>query len=420
MGKVNKGKKDSKGESGGFLSGAFQNVKSAWREVFRFSGRGGDGRSDWSDTMKDRIEACLAGKGGEVSARARAADLARSYLELSSDDKLIFLRLLVDDYGPIEEKIDQAIEELMGTQDPLLVDSKRRALANALKAPRVSLLRKFNTLHSGPRFLVQLREDLLGFLKEHPDLKSLDTDLKELLVSWFDARPVHSALVQGLASQVQALLDEKQPALDADEADTAIFYSISNTQRGLAGISFGNFLIKQVVDRLRREQPNLKHFSTLSPIPGFRKWLDGAIEDQTVALLSKERPKIKALGEEDEPLDVIKGLLSNSRWTKDEETLALLEPILTRWCAQYLQEAKRSETSKALDPVAHFHLTNGARIERINWMGDNSGKGLRESAGMMVNYLYQLDRIDRNHEAYTSTGRVVVSSAVKNLLKKAK
>ena len=471
-------KKTEKGDLGGFLSGALQNVKTAWREVFRFSGRVGNGRSNWSDTMRDRIDACLAGKGGEVSARFRAAELARSYLEMPMEDRLSFLKTLANDYGPDEQVIAQAVDALQSENDPDVADSKRRALIAALKAPRVSLLRKFNALHSGPRFLVQLRDDLMGCLKEHPELKPLDTDLKELLMSWFDVgfldlksinwnssaalleklvnyEAVHRvrgwqdmknrldtdrrcfaffhpcmpdeplifievALVNGLASQVQTLLDEKQPALDADQADTAIFYSISNTQRGLAGISFGNFLIKQVVDYLRREQPNLKRFSTLSPVPGFRRWLDAALKNGGVSLLPKEAAKLKSIDRTLEPIDCLKSVLTNTKWARSEDIATMLEPILTRWCAVYLQNAKRGESPRAMDPVAHFHLTNGARIERINWMGDTSAKGIRESAGIMVNYLYQLDQIDRNHENYTSSGKIASSSSVKNQLKKAK
>jgi malonyl-CoA decarboxylase len=176
-----------------------------------------------------------------------------------------------------------------------------------------------------------------------------------------------------------------------------VFYSISNTQRGLGGISFGNFLIKQVVEELRRELPKLDTFVTLSPVPGFMAWLK-----QTSDVTEDDRAVLKLL---DEP-----------KWFENADTEAQLRAVLEPLAAYYFLKA-RTPKGKLIDSVARFHLGNGARLERVNWLGDLSTKGLRESAGIMVNYLYRLDDIEKNHEAYANEGEVVASSAVKKLIK---
>jgi malonyl-CoA decarboxylase len=190
----------------------------------------------------------------------------------------------------------------------------------------------------------------------------------------------------------------RQP-VPTDRARTAVFYSISNTQRGLGGISFGNFLIKQVVEELRRELPKLDTFVTLSPVPGFMSWLKQATD---LPLPEEERAILKQL---DDP-----------NWIESEPISAELREALEPLAAHYFLRA-RTPKGRVIDSVARFHLGNGARLERINWLGDLSPKGLRESAGIMVNYLYRLDDIEKNHEAYANDGEVVASSAVKKLLK---
>ena len=178
-----------------------------------------------------------------------------------------------------------------------------------------------------------------------------------------------------------------------------MFYSISNTQRGLGGISFGSFLIKQVVEELRRELPKLDNFVTLSPVPGFMQWVK---QDKDLPLSDEDREVLKRL---DDP-----------NWFEHPETTALLRGVIEPLAAHYFLKA-RTPKGKLIDSVARFHLGNGARLERINWLGDLSPKGVRESAGVMVNYLYRLDDIEKNHEAYANDGEVVASSAVKKLLK---
>jgi malonyl-CoA decarboxylase len=169
-----------------------------------------------------------------------------------------------------------------------------------------------------------------------------------------------------------------------------VFYSITNCQEGLRGISFGNLLIKQVAEDLKREFPHLKRFATLSPVPGFRKWLSG---QQKTPLLARLDDPAWHLGDVPEEL----------------------QKILVRLCAQYLLNAKQGK--EPLDPVARFHLGNGASLERINWMGDSSEQGIARSAGMMVNYLYRLDEVEENHELYFRSHRVVASSAIEKLAK---
>jgi malonyl-CoA decarboxylase len=323
------------------------------------------------------------------------------------------------------------------------------------------------------KFLVDMRADILSFLKEEPTLKPLDADLRDLLSSWFDIgflemrsiswnspaalleklieyEAVHAirswddlrnrlesdrrlfaffhprmpdeplifvevALVNGISASIQALLDENAPTEDPHKADTAIFYSISNAQKGLRGISLGNFLIKRVVDELSRDLPNLRTFSTLSPIPGFARWLaKSAAEGEKLGLTAQDRRLLKeATGTAVNRGQFLK-LLDDPTWHEDEALALALRDPLSRLCARYLLKAKRRD--QPLDPVARFHLNNGAQLERINWLGDVSPKGIEESAGMMVNYLYRLSDIERNHERFASDGTIAASSQVRSLL----
>ena len=198
------------------------------------------------------------------------------------------------------------------------------------------------------------------------------------------------ALCRGLASSVQELIfGEVEPDVEA-VADTAVFYSISNCQRGLVGISFGNFLIKQVVHELALELPGLHRFATLSPIPGFRKWLTREAGEGGLSGAGG----LGGLGD-----------IENPGWPPDD-----LEPRLLRLCARYLLHEKRGR--QPLDPVARFHLRNGARLERLNWMADPSKSGLAQSGGMMVNYVYDEAEVVGNHEAFVNEGRIAHSPVV--------
>jgi malonyl-CoA decarboxylase len=185
---------------------------------------------------------------------------------------------------------------------------------------------------------------------------------------------------------------------------TAVFYSISNCQEGLRGISFGNFLIKQVVEDLVKERPSLRTFVTLSPVPNFADWLDAALASSDSGRL--------ASAEERERLAV----LSDPDWASSEAVAEGLRPLLLRLAASYFL-TERAGDGRPLDSVARFHLGNGARLERINWLGDTSPKGLKEAHGLMVNYRYELKDIERNHEAYANEAHVTASRQVHALLK---
>ncbi|HET6838885.1 MAG TPA: malonyl-CoA decarboxylase family protein, partial [Bradyrhizobium sp.] len=210
---------------------------------------------------------------------------------------------------------------------------------------------------------------------------------------------VEVALTEAIPGAIAPLLTEDRKPVPVERARTAVFYSISNTQRGLGGISFGSFLIKQVAEELRRELPKLENFVTLSPVPGFMPWLK---QENDIPLSDEERALLVQLDTPD--------------WYAHAEVTAHLRSVLEPLAAHYFLKA-RTPKGRLIDSVARFHLGNGARLERINWLGDLSPKGLRESAGIMVNYLYRLEDIEKNHEAYANQGEIVASSAVKKLLK---
>ncbi len=211
---------------------------------------------------------------------------------------------------------------------------------------------------------------------------------------------VEVALTAEIPAAIGLLIAEGGMPLAADEARVAVFYSISNCQTGLAGISFGSLLIKQVVEELKRELPKLTTFVTLSPVPGFAKWLAKERKTETGFLLDEERAVLSALDQPD--------------WRADVARMQKIDRLLARCAARYFLTAKAAG-SRPLDPVARFHLGNGARLERINTGADLSGAGLAQSHGVMVNYLYDLPRIEENHEAYAERREVVASSAVRKL-----
>jgi malonyl-CoA decarboxylase len=193
----------------------------------------------------------------------------------------------------------------------------------------------------------------------------------------------------------------------AGNPTTAVFYSISNCQEGLRGISFGNFLIKQVAEDLLKERPSLKTFVTLSPVPNFAEWLDAALasNDSAALVTPAERERLAVLSDPD--------------WASSEVVAESLKPLLLRLAAGYFLNERASD-GRPLDSVARFHLGNGARLERINWLGDTSPKGLTAAHGLMVNYRYELKDIEKNHEAYANEGFVTASRQVHALLKRAK
>src|SRR3954462_7897645 len=188
----------------------------------------------------------------------------------------------------------------------------------------------------------------------------------------------------------------------AEQATTAVFYSISNCQPGLRGVSFGNFLIKQVVEDLSRDLPALKTFVALSPAPGFGPWLKRVADDPATA------------GLEGVDADTL-ALLRTPDWHQDPTTRERLRPVLLGLAPFYSLRAKSG--GKPLDPLARFHLGNGARLEQLNFLGDTSAKSMREAAGLMVNYLYELRFIEANHEAFANHSTIVASNAVERQLR---
>jgi len=469
-------------------SGFFQTLMGRWREsqLARAVGWGPSAPKtdlDASDLTRLRqlMRDCLAARGGEASASARAIQLGTEYLSLSTAGRRAFLGLLAHEFDVNRATIETAAQALLdipkdgdGGKDDAAWRSAAAALRAALTPPRARLLTQFNALPQGTKFLVDMRADLLSFGREDPALAAVEQDLKGILAAWFDVgfldlqritwdspaslleklaryEAVHTvrswddlknrldrdrrlfaffhprmpdeplifievALVTGLADNVTELLDETAPAGDPHQADTAIFYSISNAQKGLAGISFGGFLIKRVVDLLRAEFPRLKTFATLSPIPGFRAWLDAEIAAGKPGLLtSAERKALAAATGGKGGKGAFKRLIESDDWILNPNAVAALKAPLVRLCARYLVENRRAD-GRARDPVAHFHLSNGARVERINWLGDTSPNGLRQSCGLMVNYAYRLAEIEDNHEAYAGGQPIRTSSAVKSLL----
>ena len=367
---------------------------------------------------------------GDTASQALAELLVRRYNSLGAPERTAFFRLLLDEFGADRVAVDAAIAAYQ--QDPS--EANMVALAEAADSKRLPLFRAVNTAPGGIAMLLDMRTELLARRHELPELAPVEKDLKYLLASWFNRgflrleqldwqTPAHIleslikyeavheirgwgdlrrrlapdrrsfgffhpalpdepiifvevALTQGLATSIQEVIDAPAAATDSDmvEADTAIFYSITNCQTGLRGISFGSFLIKQVTERLAAEDPTITTFSTLSPIPGFADWLADTYPDTA---------------------------------TDNEQQM-------TQRCAQYLLTTRRGTLPK--DPVARFHLRNGACVEQINWQGDTSAKGHRESHGLLVNYLYSGQDLASNNEALTIDSVVTASKKVIDLV----
>jgi malonyl-CoA decarboxylase len=413
--------------------------------------------------LRSRIDACLAGKGGETARRARAAELGQAYLSLSPAGRKKFLLTLANEYGLPREAAMEAVERWRASKEP------PRALQRTLEPPAVRLLREFVGVPQGVKFVVDLRAELMVLSKSDTAARALSEDLRPLLGAWFDVgfldlvridwrapaslleklvayEAVHAirswrdlknrldsdrrcfaffhprmpdeplifvevALVDGLAGNVQRLLDARDETHDPKRANTAIFYSISNCQQGLAGISFGNFLIKRVAEQLARDLPNIREFATLSPIPGLRQHVDGRLKDEgDEVLTASEIASLVPVTDEARGAAAVRKLLDRPNWWDVPAINKSLRPILTRLAARYLTST--DEKGRAVERVAHFHLGNGAIVERLNWLADTSANGLRQSYAMMVNYRYKLSDVDANHEAYAN-GRVVASREVR-------
>jgi len=400
----------------------------------------------------------LISRRGEASGVALAQTLLATYTAADPADRLAFLQALADRFGPDRRRIELAIEAIRQDQGTDALEG----LHAAAEPRRQELIRRLNLAPGGTSALVRMREELLEFLPKHPELKCVDADFSHLLSSWFNRgflvlRPidwttpanilekiiryeaVHAiqnwddlrnrlqpedrrcygffhpqlvdeplifvevALTKEIPGAIGPLLDLGRTPIAASEATTAVFYSISNTQKGLSGVSFGNFLIKQVVENLKRELPNLKMFVTLSPVPGFARWLERERKTEQSACLDAASKETL-------------GILDQPAWSDDPEKVEKVRDVLLSAAAYYFVKAKDSK-GRPIDPVARFHLGNGARLERLNLLGDVSAKGLKQSHGLMVNYLYALDEIEKNHEAFAEKGAVAASPAVRKALR---
>jgi malonyl-CoA decarboxylase len=395
----------------------------------------------------------LLSERGEVSGARLASEVLAAYRSLDAEALEAFFDLLVDEFSPDRQRLFRAADQFR--QDPSPTHLVQLQLA--AESPRQELFRRCNLGPGGTGVLLDFRRRLLSTLKIHPERTGIDADLVHLFRSWFNRgflvlqridwrtsaltleriinyEAVHQiqgwadlrrrleadrrcyaffhpalpdeplifievALTKGMSGRVQPLLDAKAPVADPLQTDCAIFYSITNCQEGLRGVSFGNFLIKQVVEDLGREFPKLRTFATLSPLPGFQQWLHSE---------GRERmsPPLAALVDAGD-LRASLAALSESSPLKTE---------LLRLATWYLLKAKRA--AAPLDPVARFHLANGASLERLNWMGDASDAGIQRSLGLMVNYVYRLDAVEENHEAYAKDHRIIASRAFERMLRR--
>jgi malonyl-CoA decarboxylase len=390
-----------------------------------------------------QLASALLSERGEASGAAVARELHQVLRALDAESRHGFQRYLATVFQPDPSALRAAAELYLAD-----------TTAEAADPPRQELLRRMNMAPGGTGALIAMRSDITARLRNEPELKLLDADLRHLFASWFNrgflelrridwqspaavleklvayeavheikgwddlrrrlapdrrcfaffhpALPgeplifVEVALVEGLAASVSPLLsrdaDQDAALARAMRADTAIFYSISNCQDGLRGVSFGNFLIKQVVEELQAAFPRLKRFSTLSPVPGFRRWITQRNDPSVVVPLGIE----------------------SDGWWHDPGQSETLRPAVMRLCARYL--TRSPSDGNRIDPVARFHLGNGARLEQINWLGNTAPRAIQESFGIMVDYLYDHDSIEANHEAFVHDGTIARSPDVDALL----
>jgi malonyl-CoA decarboxylase len=403
------------------------------------------------------IELCraLLSERGEVSGARVAAEVLSAYQQLDDEQVESFLDRLAEAFSVDPEAVRQTADAYRLDPSPTTLI----ALQEAVEPPRQELFRRCNMAAGGTAVLVDLRRRLLRTLADHPNRVEIDADLTHLFRSWFNRgfltlqridwqtsavvlerliqyEAVHQiqgwrdlrrrlesdrrcyaffhpalpqeplifievALTRTVTAQVQPLLDPDSPVDDPAHATCAIFYSITNCQQGLRGVSFGNVLIKQVVEDLGKEFPRVRTFATLSPIPGFRAWL---LERATTApgSISRGLATLVAKGDAVTAADIA-------------ATPSALQAEMMERCARYLVSTDAGVGAR--DPVARFHLANGARLERLNWLGDTSATGLHRSYGFTVNYEYRLADLERNHDAYANQYRVASSRAFQQLVR---
>ena len=420
-----------------------------------------DRRGDASARSENLVELCehlLSGRG-EASGVALAREILTGYGTLTIGPRIAFFEALAQRFGIDRAQMDQAIDAWRAAPS----DATATEVHAASEPRRQELFRRLNLAPGGTAALVRMREQLMDSLDHRDDLRAVDDDFVHLFSSWFNrgflvlrridrSTPAivlekiiryeavheirgwddlrrridppdrrcyaffHPALVDEPLIFVEVALEREIPGaiapilasgrqqfVEPDKTRIAVFYSISNCQRGLSGVSFGNFLIKQVVEEICRELPKLTTFVTLSPVSGFARWLDQELKSENSSAISANDR-------------IVLELLERPHWWTDPEIFSQLEDPLMRAAAWYFVRA-RNTRGGLVDPVARFHLGNGARLERINWLSDTSERAIAQGYGVMVNYLYDLDDIEKNHEAYAEGPTVVASNAVQRLLR---
>ncbi len=444
-----------------WLERLFETVADRGRELLHVQAG-----KEYGDTVGSWCQKLLIGRG-EASSIAIARDILQYYAGLDDSGRIGFFDMLYWSFGPEVERIRNSADKFLDTRDDqTLID-----LMRAVEPPRQELFRRLNMAPYGTRALVRMRADLIRLSSDRPHLRLVDADLRHLLSSWFnrgflrlrriewrspahvlekliDYESVHEitgwpdlrrrmapdrrcfaffhpalsdeplifvavALVKGVAATITPLIDQNSPIADPAEADTAMFYSINNTQRGLAGISFGNFLIKQVLVDLQQELPSLTTFATLSPAPRFAEALrdvankrpPAGFDEQVVRVVLSQRADLpRELSEAEDPCVALYRALEIDGGELEPRFLEVLSALLL----MYLTRARRRDGS-LYDPVAEFHLANGAQIERINTAADLSAAGRRRSWGLMVNYRYDPETVVANHEAFVNSGMIAMS-----------
>jgi len=416
-------------------------------------GRGGDMRFLCHQLLSER---------GEASQTVLAEKIIKTYGAMSPAKRRAFFDMLTREFSPDAAAIKRAVAQY--EKNPELASIA--ALSAAVEAPRQELFRRINTAPHGTETLVALRGDLHTLTPEDGEFSALDSDLKHLMRSWFNRgflrleriswktsaivlekliqyESVHEingwpdlrrrldadrrcfaffhpaltdepiifvevALANGLTGTLEPLLDIQAPVLAPEKADTAIFYSINNCLRGLRGVAFGNFLIKQVVTELSAEFPNLKTYGTLSPLPRLSRAMrdnenpEGFTRERLARLLTDFAAQLTGTSRRRDAVDALFHLLENPV----EHREALAAP-LERLALAYLARAR--DKGKLYDPVALFHLANGARLEQVNAFGNLRRYGIEASFGMTANYRYLPDELEENHERFVRDGQIRVS-----------
>ncbi|MBO0716453.1 MAG: malonyl-CoA decarboxylase, partial [Rhizobiales bacterium] len=408
------------------------------------------------ESLAQLCEDLLSGRG-EASGVALAREILSRYAELTTGPRIAFFEALASRFGPDRNRLSAAASAWLTAPS----DAAASKVHRASEPRRLELFRRLNLAPGGTAALVRMREQLLDAMDHRDDLAVVDNDFVHLFSSWFNRgflvlrridwstsasilekiiryEAVHEirdwadlrrridppdrrcyaffhpalvdeplifvevALTRAIPGAIAPILSDRRDPVEPKRATTAVFYSITNCQRGLSGVTFGHFLIKQVVEEVSRDIPSVGAFVTLSPAPNFAEWLN------------RERAKSTSAALDDHDREALAALDTDGWWRAPDVAERMREPLLRAAAWYYLRA--RNGRSLPVDAVARFHLGNGARLERLNWLADTSERALKQSYGLMVNYLYDLDYIERNHEAYAQHRAVVAAGAVTRLV----